>query len=87
MGSFIEDLLNLHLARQGLFSIANERFCPRDVFDFVMDMFDHQTQGSGVHLSVDYVESLLPPNSQGQINKLDYQKRLLGNRETTNMPD
>ena len=63
MGSFIEDLLNLHLARQGLFSIANERFCPRDVFDFVMDMFDHQTQGSGVHLSVDYVESLLLPNS------------------------
>ena len=77
----------MHLVRQGLFSIANERFNPREVFDFVMNMFDYQAQGSGVRLSVEYVESLLPPNSQGKINKLDYQKSLLGNRVSANMPD
>ena len=51
-----------------------------------MNMFDHQTQGSGVHLSVDFVEILLPPNSQGK-DKRDSQKNLLCNGERTNMPD
>ena len=40
-----------------------------------------------MHLSVNFVESLLPPNSQGKINKFDHQKHLLGNCERTNMPD
>ena len=39
MESFIEDLLNLHLLRHGIFTVVKERYNPKDTFDFVINMF------------------------------------------------
>lgn len=39
MESFVEDLLNLHLLRKGIFTIAKDRFDPTELFEFIVNMF------------------------------------------------
>ena len=40
MESFMEDLLNLKLIKEGMLMIEKKKFNPKEVFDFILDMFE-----------------------------------------------
>ena len=63
MESFVEDLLNLRLLREGIFTIANEQFCPTEIFDFIVNMFQMQARAKGITISYTIVDELEVPNS------------------------
>ena len=48
MQSFVEDLLNLRLLKEGTFTLANEPFNPKEVFDMICSIFTPQTSGKGI---------------------------------------
>lgn len=62
MQSFIEDLLNLQLVSQGIFTIANEKFKPREAIEFVLEMFSLKIKDSRVNLTVEFWDHLRNPN-------------------------
>ena len=39
MESFIENLINIKLLKEGILAIEKEQFNPQEVFDFILNMF------------------------------------------------
>ena len=40
MECFVEELLNLKLIKEGILTIEKKQFNPKEVFDFILDMFE-----------------------------------------------
>lgn len=62
MQSFIEDLLSLQLAGEGILTIAKEKFNPLVSIQFVFDMFILKTQNSRVQLVLEFYDDLCDPS-------------------------
>ena len=54
MESFVEDLLNLRMLREGIFIIDNAPFNLIDVLDFVVSIFKSKLNEDSVSLSYSY---------------------------------
>ena len=54
MESFVEDLLNLRMLREGLFILDNAPFNLLDVLDFVVSIFESKLNEDNVSISYSY---------------------------------
>ena len=62
MESFIEDLLNIKLIKEGKFILEKKQFSPKEVFDYIIDMFELRAKFLGVSITFKCVEYLPLPN-------------------------
>ena len=58
MESFVEDLLNLRMLREGLFILDNAPFNLLDVLDFVVSIFKSKLNEDSVSISYSYEPQL-----------------------------
>ena len=68
MESFVEDLLNLRMLREGIFTIACESFNPTEVFEFIFNMFSMQAAAKGVSISYSFYDDLELPDSSCKLD-------------------
>ena len=68
MESFVEDLLNLRMLREGNFTIAKDRFNPTEIFDCIVRMFYFQARAKGITISYKVVNNLELPDSSCKLN-------------------
>ena len=59
--SFIEDLLNVRLIREGLLTLQNESFSPKEALEFVVHMFKTRSMLLDVKVSLQIGKDLLMP--------------------------
>ena len=57
MESFVEDLLNLRLIKEGVFKIQKGVFNAYDAFDFVIDIFKPKADEKLVNISWEVVKA------------------------------
>ena len=57
MESFVEDLLNLRLIKEGVFKIQNGALNVYDALDFVIDIFRPKADEKLVHISWEVVKT------------------------------
>ena len=62
MRSFVEDLLDLRQIRDGVFSLKQAPFNPKDVLSFVCKSFKPQADFKNVRLYAKICSELKPPN-------------------------
>ena len=62
MESFVEDLLNLRLMREGILTIAQEKFDSRECLESIVSMFAIKSELQGVTISYSLESSLEVPD-------------------------
>ena len=71
MESFVEDLLNLRLLREGKMTISKEQFDLKDTLDLIVNMFAIKTGYKSISLSYSTHQNLLTPNNDISSNIID----------------
>lgn len=51
MQTFVDDLLDLRMIKDGVFILENQVFDPNEVLEMVCDIFSIQVSAKNVHLS------------------------------------
>ena len=64
MESFVEDLLNLHMMGQGVFSLDSAFFDPYEALLFIQEIFRLNASMKGVKVIIQCVDSLPLPTTQ-----------------------
>ena len=62
MESFVEDLLNLRLLREGIMTISKEQFDLKDALDFIVSIFEIKSSAKGVNLFYSAHQNLIIPS-------------------------
>ena len=61
MESFVEDLLNLKLMREGILTLDKSNFDPRKAFTLILDIFEIKAEAKGISIFYDNVRALESP--------------------------
>ena len=68
MMSFIEDLLNLNMIRDNVMSLANQKFKPHKVIEFIKNLFEIKSESKGVKIEYYVTKDLYVPAQSSQID-------------------
>ena len=71
MESFVEDLLNLRLMREGIMTIAKEKFDVREALDSIVSMFTIKAELQGISVAYSLVKELEMPDSTSHRLNID----------------
>lgn len=69
MESFVEDMLNLRLLKEGIMTIAKEKFDSFECLESIVSMFAIKSELQGVTVSYSFVKHLAIPDANSY--KLD----------------
>ena len=75
MESFVEDLLNLRLMREGIMTIAKEKFDVREALESIVNMFTIKAELQGISVAYSLVKHLKMPDSTS--HRLELNETLL----------
>ena len=73
MQTFVDDLLDLRMIKDGVFILEHQVFDPNDVLEMVCDIFSIQVGAKNVHLSFCVQAGLRLPN-KSQVNEIILEK-------------
>ena len=68
MKSFIEDLLNITMIRDKVMTLANKKFKPHKVLEFIKDLFEVKAETKGVKIEYALTNDLYVPAISGKID-------------------
>ena len=71
MESFVEDLLNLRLMREGIMTMAKDKFDVREALESIVSMFGIKSELQGVAVTYSLVKRLQIPDSTSHRLHLD----------------
>ena len=61
METFIDDLLNLQLMKQGKFLLNIDYFSPKESIEFINQMFVYKMQAKGIKMTINTYKDLSMP--------------------------
>ena len=62
METFIDDLLNLQLLKEGKFLLDKNYFSPKDTIEFIYQMFTYKMQAKGINMTRGIYKDLFMPD-------------------------
>ena len=85
MSTFVDDLLDLKLMREGIYSLVSQPFQPKDTFELIQKIFYPQANAQRTDIKVSIESDLRLPNDMmlNLDDKISNQDETLGSRNST----